>query len=85
MVESAHYVTPPALARQYGIKPEKVIVWIRRGELRAVNVAERVGGRPRWRISAEAIEEFERRRSAVRPAKTHRRRKRKPEIRDIIK
>ena len=78
------YLTPPKYAERLGIKPEKVLGWIARGELRAINVAGRVGGRPRWRISVEAIADFERRRSAVKPAKTRRRRKRQTEVLDII-
>ena len=84
MTATASYITPPALARQYGVKPDKILRWISLGELTAVNVAERVGGRPRWRISLESIADFERRRAAVKPAK-RRRRKRNSEVMDIIK
>jgi excisionase family DNA binding protein len=59
------WLTPPQLAKQLGVQAEKVLGWIRAGELRAVNVAERASRRPRWRISAEAFEEFLRRREAV--------------------
>lgn len=59
------WLTPPQLAKQLGVQAEKVLGWIRSGELRAVNVADRACRRPRWRISAEAIEEFFRRREAV--------------------
>ncbi|MGH7137562.1 MAG: helix-turn-helix domain-containing protein, partial [Pirellulales bacterium] len=59
------WLTPPQLAKQLGVQAEKVLGWIRSGELRAVNVADRAGRRPRWRISAETIEEFLRRREAV--------------------
>jgi excisionase family DNA binding protein len=59
------WLTPPQLAKQLGVQAEKVLGWIRSGELRAVNVADRASRRPRWRISAEAMEEFFRRREAV--------------------
>lgn len=59
------WLTPPQLAKQLGVQAEKVLGWIRSGELRAVNVAERASRRPRWRISAEAMEEIFRRREAV--------------------
>ena len=59
------WLTPPQLAKQLGVDAQKVLGWIRSGELRAVNVAERACLRPRWRISAEAIEEFLRRREAI--------------------
>jgi excisionase family DNA binding protein len=61
------WLTPPQFAKRLGIDVSKVLTWIRNGELRAVNVAERVGGRPRWRISSTAIEEFIRRRESTPP------------------
>lgn len=76
----AEYFTPPELAKRLRVRLDKVHVWIRRGELRAVNVAENVTGRPRWRISAEAVAEFEQRRTAEAPAKTSRRRKRRMDV-----
>ena len=85
MVDPLRYLSPPKYAKQLGVNSEKVLGWIRRGVLRAINVADRVGGRPRWRISAEAIADFERRRSAVKPAKRRKQRKGKSEILDIIK
>ena len=63
----AIWLTPPQLAKRLSIDVSKVLTWIRNGELRAVNVAERVGGRPRWRISSTAIEEFIRRRESSPP------------------
>jgi hypothetical protein len=59
------WLTPPRLAKQLGVQADKVLSWIRSGELRAINVADRASHRPRWRISAEATEEFFRRREAV--------------------
>jgi len=50
-------VSPPQLARRYGVKPSRVIAWIRAGELAAINIGG--GGRPRYRITPEAIREFE--------------------------
>jgi hypothetical protein len=44
------WLTPPQVGQRYGISADKVIGWIRAGELRAVNVAARAGRRPRWRI-----------------------------------
>jgi|GEM_PF-1611561 len=61
------WLTPPRLAKQLGISCEKVLTWIRSGELRAVNVAERLSGRPRWRISPAALEEFFKRRESGPP------------------
>lgn len=71
------FLTPPALARRLAVKPEKVRAWILRGELEAVDVSDRAGlGRPRWRISQQAIEKFLARRSAQPPPKPVRRRRR---------
>jgi len=52
------WLSPPQVAEQLGIDPGKVIAWIRAGQLAAVNVAENVGGRPRYRIAPEALESF---------------------------
>lgn len=59
-------LTPPALAKRWGITPEKVIAFIRRGELRAFDVASPGSKRPRYRILLDAVCEFEHRRSAMR-------------------
>ena len=79
MTATRDYLTVPALAQSLGVDQDKVLGWIHRGELRALNVAESSTGRPRWRIPAEAWEEFERRRSTRATAtstKPQRRRKR---------
>ena len=77
-VVEQHTLTPPELARRWRVKPERIIAWIRAGELRAFNVASRPGvGKPRYRIPQDAIIEFENRRSAAQ-VKTTRRRRRQP-------
>jgi excisionase family DNA binding protein len=69
-------LTPPEVAKRLRVTADKVRAWIERGELAAVNVVDRLGGRPRWRISAEALAEFEERRTAMgRPARTKRAKK----------
>ena len=65
------------LCRRWKVGPDKVRGFLRRGELVAVNVAARLGGRPQWRIPYESVEAFERRRSSAPPPKLPRRR-RKP-------
>jgi excisionase family DNA binding protein len=73
----AAYLTPPEFARQLRVKASKVIGWIRSGELAAIDTAPRGALRPRYRISREAVESFERRRAVVPlPAPVRRRRKR---------
>ncbi len=58
-------LTPPQLARLWGISPDKVLTWIRSGQLRAVNVATHRGGRPRYLIDAEDVEVFEKKRQVT--------------------
>lgn len=69
-------LTPPALAREYGVSVDKVLAWIRSGELRAVNVATRPAGRPRWRIDPDDVAAFEARRTMHSHPRATRRRKR---------
>ena len=54
-------ITPPELGRRWRVKPDKILVWIRSGELRAFDVSARPGGRPRFRIPLDAVIEFEQR------------------------
>ena len=72
---STRYLTPPEVAKRYGVNASKVLGFIHSGELRAVNVAASTLGRARWRISPSDIAVFEQRRSAVAPPKTRPRRK----------
>jgi excisionase family DNA binding protein len=59
------YLSPPEAGERLGVAAEKVIAWIKAGELRATNVATRLGGRPRWRIHEADLEAFLAARSAV--------------------
>ncbi len=75
------WFTPPELARYWGVSPDKIRNWIRSGELEAVNQVARQGGRPRYRISREAVEKFEARRSVqVVPARPRRRPKKSDDV-----
>ena len=69
-------LSPPEYAKRLGVKAAKVILWIQRGKLRAVNAATHQYGRPRWRIPPDAIAEFEARRAAKPVAKVSRRQQR---------
>jgi hypothetical protein len=53
------------VARLLRVSADKVLGWIYSGELRAVNVAARRGGRPRWRIDVADLALFEQAREAV--------------------
>ena len=62
------FYTPPQVAKRFRVHAAKVLGWINRGELRAVNIADREGGRARWRIASESLDDFLRRReSSPRP------------------
>jgi excisionase family DNA binding protein len=74
-------LTPPQLAKQLGVKPDKVRTWIKSGQLAATNVAKKPGGRPRYRISEAAIEEFERKRQGAAPPTPARKRRMKSDDR----
>ncbi|MCA9036350.1 MAG: helix-turn-helix domain-containing protein [Planctomycetaceae bacterium] len=76
--QSKGTITPGELAERWGISPDKVLNWIRNGDLKAVNVAATMSGRPRFRISDEDIEDFQSRRQPIPPTKMPPRRRRKP-------
>jgi excisionase family DNA binding protein len=73
-------LTPPQLAKRYGVSPDKVLTWIRAGELRAVNVASRPGERPRWLIDETDVAAFEARRAAQATARVPRRSRRAEQV-----
>jgi hypothetical protein len=75
MIDTA--MTPPAVARKLGVKPQKVLTFIATGELKAINLAERRGGRPRWKVLPEALEQFLQSRSSSPPAPEPVRRRRR--------
>jgi excisionase family DNA binding protein len=74
-------LTPPQVAKRYGVSPDTVRRWIEAGELKAVNIASKKATRPRHRIEPEALAEFDRKRMAkTLPAKPEtKRRSRKPD------
>ena len=56
-------LTPPKVAKLLGVNPDKVLAWIRKGDLHATNVTAKPGGRPRYRIEREDLEAFKNRRT----------------------
>lgn len=56
------------VSRRYRVGVGRVLGWIRRGELRAINRRDIRCGRPSWIIPAEALAAFERGRQAATPA-----------------
>ncbi|MCA9028265.1 MAG: helix-turn-helix domain-containing protein [Planctomycetaceae bacterium] len=77
-----NFWTPPQLARLWGVSPDKVLNWIRSGELEATDMATSRAGRPRYRISNESIVAFQRKRSVVTPPPRAKRRRQTPS--DVI-
>lgn len=71
---TAPYLTVSKIATDLGIRRGKVLGWIARGELVAVNIADKTGGRPRWRIAAAALDSFLTGRSCRAPEPRARRR-----------
>lgn len=71
------YLTPPEIAKLLRVSHEKVVGWIRRGELATVNVGN--GTRPRFRISQESLDAFLRKREVQPIPKAMPRRRQVPE------
>jgi hypothetical protein len=65
------FFVPRELATRWGVCIDKVLNFIRSGELRAFNVASKISKRPRYRISMAEVERFEQEtRAAASPAQT---------------
>jgi hypothetical protein len=63
------------LCRRWRIGADKIRGFLRRGELVGVNVASSLCGKPQWRITAESVEQFEKRRTSAPPPRPQRRRR----------
>ncbi|MGE0378866.1 MAG: helix-turn-helix domain-containing protein [Planctomycetaceae bacterium] len=62
---------------RYDVTEHTVLGWIRNGELKALNVGTAPGKKkPRWRITQEALDEFELLRASQAPPPPRKRRKR---------
>lgn len=68
-------ITPPQLAKRWGVDSGKVRALIDSGQLKAINLAVNPKGRPRYRIAETEIERFQEARTTRPPEpKTRRRR-----------
>ncbi|PHQ31670.1 helix-turn-helix domain-containing protein [Rhodopirellula bahusiensis] len=77
------FYTPPEFAELLGIRSDKVLTWIHRGELVAINCASDPNGeRPRWRIPDDEAGKFllRRRHKASKPDAPRRKRRSATEI-----
>jgi transposase len=81
-VDNSPGMTVTDVARRYRVSADKVRAWIGRGELRAINTAATLCGRPRWVILADALAEFERRRAGGPALAPSRRRRTKSNVVD---
>lgn len=68
------------VAERLRVKPDAILAWIRRGELRALDVSQARGLKPRWRILPGDLAAFEASRMVQPPARAVRRRRRDPEV-----
>ena len=78
-------VTPPQLAKRWGVSPDKIIYFIASGELRAIDASLRRGERPRYLIDEEDIAAFEAAREVAPPAPVAPRRKRNSLPADFVR
>ncbi len=74
-------LTVREVAERYGVSEGTVLGWVKSGQLQAINVGRSMAAKkPRWRITAEALETFELVRTHSPPPPTRRRRKRQAEV-----
>ena len=78
-------LTPPKVAKQLGVSPDKILAWIRKGELHATNVAAAGSGRPRYRVSEEDLAKFQAMRQNVAPPPKPQRRRKDPNVIEYFK
>jgi len=63
-------LTPADVAERWGVAHDKVLEFIKTGELAAFNVASKRSSRPQFRINESAVAAFEERRSGRDPARS---------------
>lgn len=73
-------LTPPELAKLWGIDTHKILGWIRAGELRAIDASTKRGGRPRFLIDVADLAAFEAARTVQPPAPRIPRRRKDPQV-----
>lgn len=73
-------LTPPELAKLWGIDVQKVLHWIKSGELRAINAATDRSGRPRYLIDISDLAAFEASRAVQPPTPRIRRQRADPNV-----
>ena len=69
-VRDGNVLTPADVAERWGVAHDKVLEFIKTGELVAFNVASKRSSRPQFRINESAVAAFEERRSGRDPARS---------------
>ena len=84
MTERRKY-TPPEIGKMWGISADRVVAWIKVGQLRAIDVSSNPGiGRPRYRIDQADLIAFENSRAVHPPPSRPQRRRRQREDSQIL-
>jgi excisionase family DNA binding protein len=74
------------IQRRYNVTVHTVLQWIHSGELKAVNVGRTPEGKkPRWRVSEQALAEFEAKRTSMPAVPRAKRRKRPADVIEFYK
>jgi hypothetical protein len=64
------FLNPAQVAEMWGVSHDKVLEFIRTGELEAFNVASKKSRRPQFKIPLAALQAFQERRSGRDPARS---------------
>lgn len=74
------------LTNRYGVTEHTVLSWIHSGQLKAVNVGRTLAGKkPRWRVTEQALADFEALRTSTPEVTRTKRRKRSAGIIEFYK
>jgi transposase len=68
------------ICERYAVGEHTVLGWIKRGDISAIDVSRRLGGKPRWRITAEALAAFEQLRTPSPPPPPVKRNRRRADV-----
>ena len=77
----SEFLTVKVIAAKLDVRQEAVLTLIRSGQLKAFSIALKPGGKPRWRISSDALKEFIDSRTFQPAAPRRRRRSKEKKIR----
>ena len=69
------FLSPPTIARQLGVKAERVVGWIKAGQLRGFNLAEPGSRRPRYKVDPIDLQAFLNKKAVTAMPKAARRRR----------